>query len=270
MDRSHRIGGWSLSEAEGKLQKVLVGGMDKGLAIHRPFVVRHVERLRRNRPGASPKQVIRALEKHYLASVSLMGGAAGAAAFIPGEGVPAGLVASAIQVPAFFEASALFALSVAEVHGIAVDDLERRRTLILAILLGDSGARVVEQAAGRTGKHWGRWVVSKISKDQILRINKVLGHNFITKQGTKQGILVLGREIPLGIGVAIGAGGNFAIGKGCVNAARRAFGPPPTQWPTDPTWRLIGSVDGPDIDGDDAAAIGVPHPAIASRDGAED
>src|SRR4051794_32448906 len=102
-----------------------------------------------------------------------MGGAAGAAAFIPGEGVPAGLVASAIQVPAFFEASALFALSVAEVHGVAVDDLERRRTLILAILLGDSGARVVEQAAGRTGKHWGRWVVSKISRDQILRVNKV-------------------------------------------------------------------------------------------------
>jgi hypothetical protein len=245
-----------LSEAQDRLQKVLIAGMDKGLAIHRPFVWRHVERIRRNRPGATPKEIIRALERHYLATVSIMGGAAGAAAFIPGEGVPAGLVASAIQVPAFFEASALFALSVAEVHGVAVDDLERRRTLILAILLGDSGARVVEQAAGRTGKHWGRWVVSRISRDQILRVNKVLGQNFITKQGTKQGILVLGREIPLGIGIAIGVGGNAMIGKGCVNAARRAFGPPPKEWPRDLTLVLSGDIESPEIEAGAEAAIG--------------
>ncbi len=62
-------------------------------------------------------------------------------------------------------------------------------------------------------------------------VNGKLGPRFITKWGTNQGILVLGREIPFGIGVGIGAGGNFLVGKGSVPAARIAFGPAPETWP---------------------------------------
>lgn len=63
-------------------------------------------------------------------------------------------------------------------------------------------------------------------------MNKVLGKNFVTKYGTKQGILVLGKSIPFGIGAAIGAGGNLVLGNMTVRAARHAFGEPPAQWPT--------------------------------------
>ncbi len=62
-------------------------------------------------------------------------------------------------------------------------------------------------------------------------MNKKLGPRFITKWGTKQGVLVLGREIPFGIGAGIGAGGNFLVARGSVQAARRAFGPAPAKWP---------------------------------------
>ena len=57
--------------------------------------------------------------------------------------------------------------------------------------------------------------------ESVKRINKVLGKNFVTKQGTKQGILVLGRDVPFGIGAGIGAGGNYLLGKSSVRAARR-------------------------------------------------
>ena len=65
---------------------------------------------------------------------------------------------------------------------------------------------------------------------QINRINRVLGPRFITKYGTKQGVIVLGRALPFGIGVCIGAGGNYAIARGVVAATRRAFGPPPNEF----------------------------------------
>jgi hypothetical protein len=39
------------------------------------------------------------------------------------------------------QASALFSLAIAEVHRLRLDDLERHRTLLLTILLGNSGAR---------------------------------------------------------------------------------------------------------------------------------
>lgn len=47
----------------------------------------------------------------------------------------------------FLEATALFVLAVAEVHGIHVAEVERRQTLVLAVLLGDHGAMLVEKMA---------------------------------------------------------------------------------------------------------------------------
>jgi hypothetical protein len=65
----------------------------------------------------------------------------------------------------------------------------------------------------------------------INEVNNKLAPRFIAKWGTKQGVLVLGREIPFGIGAGIGAAGNFLIGQASVRAARRAFGPAPEAWP---------------------------------------
>ncbi|WP_112276189.1 hypothetical protein [Lentzea terrae] len=65
----------------------------------------------------------------------------------------------------------------------------------------------------------------------LKQINKVLGKNFITKYGTKQGIIVLGRAVPFGIGALIGGAANATVATLAVRAARRAFGPAPESWP---------------------------------------
>jgi hypothetical protein len=63
----------------------------------------------------------------------------------------------------------------------------------------------------------------------LRQINSVLGKNFITKYGTKQGIIVLGRVVPFGIGAVIGGGANATVAALAVRAARR-----PQSWPE--TW----------------------------------
>ncbi|MEU3081131.1 MULTISPECIES: hypothetical protein [Streptomyces] len=68
----------------------------------------------------------------------------------------------------------------------------------------------------------------------LRQINKVLGRNFVTKYGTRQGIVVLGRVAPFGIGAVISPGANAALASLVVRAGRRAFGPAPAQWP--PSW----------------------------------
>jgi hypothetical protein len=60
--------------------------------------------------------------------------------------------------------------------------------------------------------------------------NKMLGPRFITKWGTKQGILVLGKQVPLMIGAAIGGGGNGLFGWFVVKSARKVLGPAPESW----------------------------------------
>jgi hypothetical protein len=59
---------------------------------------------------------------------------------------------------------------------------------------------------------------------------RVPGKNFITKHGTKQGIIVLGRVVPFGIGAVIGGGANLVLAETAIRASRRALGPPPESW----------------------------------------
>jgi hypothetical protein len=161
-----------------------------------------------------------------LAAVVSTGVAAGGVAAAPVVGTAASLAVSVGDMVGFLEASALFILAVAEVHGIRIDDLETRRTLVFAVLLGDSGAKFVEKAAARTGKYWGSLLTDAIPMSTINYINKVLGRWFITKYGTKQGIIVIGRLAPFGIGAGIGGAGNALFGRTVISGARRAFGPP--------------------------------------------
>lgn len=214
-------------------KKTVVAAVDKGITVQQPTVESYVVRAKQRNPSATPSEVIASLEKQYLSAIIALGSASGASAAAPGVGTGAGLIVNIAEVGAFVEASALFCLAVAEVHGIQVHELERRRTLLMGVLMGNSGSRFVEKAAGRTGTYWAKSLVKAIPRARIDAVNKVLGRRFITKYGTKQGILVLGRDLPLGIGAVIGAGGNAAFGLVAVGGARRAFGPPPEDWPSE-------------------------------------
>jgi hypothetical protein len=214
------------------VRAALGAAVDKSLDVQQPAVEAYLRRARQRRPDATPAEVVASLERQYLGSVVTLGGGAGAAAAIPGVGTAAGLVVNIAEVGAFIEASALFCLAVAEVHGVRVEDLERRRTLLLAVLMGDGGSKIVQKMAGRTGPYWAKTLANGIPMSAINGVNKVLGPRFVTRYGTRQGVLVLGRDLPFGIGAAIGAGGNAAFGRMTITGARRAFGPAPTAWGT--------------------------------------
>lgn len=207
--------------------------LDKAITLQQPAIDRYVEKLRKWRPG-SPSDALRLAEKQYLATVTGIGVAGGASSAVPGVGTGIGLVVSTVEIATFIEASAMFALACAEIHGVRIDDLERRRALIYAVLLGSSGERAIQKVANRSGNHWAGLLVASIDPQKLSAVNKVLGRNFVTKYGTKQGILVLGRAAPFGIGAAIGGGGNAALGYVTVRSARRAFGPAPAEWPLPP------------------------------------
>lgn len=201
--------------------------VDKALSVQQPAVDAYLARVRRNRPHALPPEVVKALDKYFLSTVTTSGGAAGAASLAPGVGIPAAL----LDLAAFTEASVLYTLALAHVHGLHVDDLERRRTLVMGILAGESGSKMVSAIAPRTGAHWAKAIITHTPMSAIRAANKVLGPNVVTKYGTKQGVIVLGKQLPIGLGAVVGATGNAGMGYLVVRSARRAFGPAPTEWP---------------------------------------
>ena len=217
--------------AEGISGQKVLELLDRAIAVQTPLVRKNIARARQRNAEATPAEVLRNLERMYVGAQTGTGAAVGATAAAPGVGTAVALALSAGEIFSSFELSAVFALSVAEVHGVPIDEVERRRTIVLGIMLGGSGSATINKVAERTGQYWGRQVVGKVPVATLRQINKVLGKNFVTKYGTKQGIIVLGRVVPFGIGAVIGGGANAAFAAVTVKAARRAFGPPPSAWP---------------------------------------
>jgi hypothetical protein len=205
--------------------------LHRAIDVQGALVHKNIARARQRNPDATPEQVISTLERMYISALTSTGAAVGGTAAAPGVGTGIALALTAGEILSSLEFSALFALSLAEVHGVPIDELERRRTIVMGIMLGGSGTKTISQAAGRTGQHWARQIVTMVPAETLRQINGVLGRNFITKYGTKQGIIVLGKVAPFGIGAVIGGTANAVMATIAVRAGRHAFGPPPASWP---------------------------------------
>ncbi|MCE6995982.1 hypothetical protein LZG04_14385 [Saccharothrix sp. S26] len=219
-----------VSASSGRGQPIL-DLLDKAIRLQTPLVRKNIARARHRNPDATPAEVIRALERMYVSALAGTGAAVGGAAAAPAVGTGIALALSAGEAFSSLELSTLFVLSVAEVHGVQLDEIERRHTLVMGVLLGPSGSSTIGKVAERTGRHWGRQLVGKVPAATLRQINSALGRNFVTRYGTRQGIIVLGRVVPFGIGAVIGGGANATVAALAVRAARRAFGPAPESWP---------------------------------------
>lgn len=218
--------------------RMVVSGIDRVLTVQRPAVLAHIRGIRASKSNASPAEVIAILERRYLAAVTTGGAAVGAAAVIPAVGVGASLALSGVETAGFLEASALFAQSVTEVHGIAVDDRDRARTLVMTLVLGSAGSDLVRQLAGQAAgvgpartQFWGELVTKNLPRAAVGRIADDLQRHFVRRFAISQGASALGRAIPFGIGAVVGGTGNHLLGRQIVKGSRAAFGPAPAFFP---------------------------------------
>jgi hypothetical protein len=208
--------------------------LDKLLSVQRPVVVRHVRSLRRRHKKASPEKLIRILEREYLTAVTTGGAAVGASAVVPGVGWGVSLALSGVETAGFLEASALFAQSVTEVHGIAVTDPDRARALVMAMMMGAPGATLVRQFAGEAlgtaparSAFWGELVTQKLPKAAVSGLTESVRKSFVRRFAATQTATVIGRAVPFGIGAVVGGTGNHLLGRKVITSARSAFGPAP-------------------------------------------
>ena len=218
----------------GQLPTAVVTGFDRLLAIHRPAVLAHIRGIRHRHPQATPEQIVRILERRYLAAVTGGGAAVGATAVIPGVGTGITLALSGVETAGFLEATALFSQSVSEVHGITVSDPERARALVMTMMLGHEGSDLVRQLAGQvTGggvartAYWGELVTTSLPRAIMGPLTDKLKRSFIRQFAAKGGASLIGKAVAFGIGAVIGGMGNHILGKRVVSSSRLAFGQAP-------------------------------------------
>jgi hypothetical protein len=208
--------------------------IETGSRVQAPAIRAYVERLRHASPDATPAEIVAKLEKHYLAAVMASGAAVGSAALFPGIGTLVALSAAAGETVVFLEATTVFVLSVAEVYGIPAEHRERRRALVLAVLVGEDGKHAVADLVG-PGRTSGAWLsegAATLPLPALSQLNSRLLKYFVKKYAVKRGALAFGKILPAGIGAVVGGGGNRLMGKKIIKNAHTAFGPAPGRWPS--------------------------------------
>ena len=140
-------------------------------------------------PDATPAEIVTKLEKHYLAAVMASGAAVGSAAAFPGIGTLVALSAVAGETVVFLEATAVFVLAVAEVHGIPAEHRERRRALVLAVLVGEDSKHAVADLLG-PGRTSGAWLsdgAATLPLPAVSQLNSRLLRFFVKRYALKRG-----------------------------------------------------------------------------------
>lgn len=212
------------------LPSPLLSALDRGLAVPTPVIAESVAKLRRAHPNESPAQIAERLERRFLRTVTSSGAAVGMTAAIPAAGTGTAMVAVGGETALVLSAAAVLALSLAEVYGIPINDLEKRRTLVLSIAVGDGAMLLVRGLLGKTGKGWASFMSKDMSASSLKLLNSALMKKFLVKASTKQGLVTIGKIAPFGIGAVIGASGNRVIGKRLIRNSREILGPPPARW----------------------------------------
>lgn len=211
------------------------------------MVLAYLRTMRRRNPDASPQELADIIGKHYRNVAMGSGAAVGAVAVFPGLGTTAALGVSAAETAGFLEASALYAQAMAELHGMTIVDRPRANALVLGLMLGKAGRKLVRQfsedagAAGqtnveRTGRAWASTVTQSIPSNLLNSLIKKMRDEMIKRYGTKTVGSTIGRILPFGLGAAVGIMVNRSMANVVIKSASTAFGAMPADFiaETDP------------------------------------
>lgn len=223
---------------DGKPRSAIQDAIMKGIGVQRPLVLAYLKRLRRKNPEASAQELAKIAERDYLRISTGSGAAVGGTAAVPAVGTGVALGLSIATTIGFLEASALYAQTLAELHGIAIEDPDRSRVLVMGVLMGEEGSSMIagltSQAAGRGGgpiKGWARAFGSNKPSSLYSGIQRTLQKKFMRKVVGTQAASVMGRVVPFGVGAVIGGVGNRYLAKRVIETAAVAFAGIPTVSP---------------------------------------
>ena len=236
----------------------------RAIAVQRPAATAYIKEIRRKDPSATPAQVMKTIEKQYVAATTIASAAVGASATIPAVGIPVAIGLGVTDLLLFYETTALFALCMAELRGIPIDDPERARAVVLGAVLGEkrkskvtemilaalpagttiAGARGIAGAtlAGAAPK-WGDLLAQQLPDSALVPVTMVLARGAIAQGAVMGTVKISSKAIPI-IGAVAGGATSYYFGSGVVKSCRAGFSEPVESWPT---WLELTDSDG---DGD--------------------
>ncbi|WP_150461048.1 hypothetical protein [Nesterenkonia ebinurensis] len=216
--------------------------LTRAVTVQRPIVLANLRRLRKAHPTLSNRQLAMQLDKEFKRSMTGGGVLIGATSAVPGVGTVTSMGLSVLATGSFLELCALYAQSMAELSGISTEDPQRAKLLVMGIMLGEEGRRLLgelsAQAEGRGAGPIGSIVPmsslaasSAGSSTMANLITNQLKKQFVRRFFIRQGTSMFARAVPYGIGAIIGGVGNRVLAHHITSTAHSIFGELPEQTP---------------------------------------
>lgn len=233
----------ALERNAGPAGRALISALDRAVGVQAGTIERYVAFLRSHNRDASPVEIQRLVDKHFRNLSTGTGAGVGAAAAIPGIGFFTGAAAVGAESLVFLDAAAVYTVTSAHIRGVDIRDPERRRALILIVLLGSKGSAVTDVVVGDLAKENNSLpsitAVSRFSTSRLTELNSRLLRIAVRRVGRKLGASWLGKILPFGIGAVIGSVANRKLAGRMVGNAYETLGTPPAHFDTPPPAREI-------------------------------
>jgi hypothetical protein len=221
------------------------------IAKQQPAAHAYIKELRRKHPDASPEDIMRIIEKWYIGTTTGASAAVGATATIPVVGIPTAVALGIADLTFFYEATALFAICMAELRGYRIDDADRAKVVVLGAMLGEkrksritdlvmtalpggaglTGARyATENTISRVSPKWGDLLSQQLPDSALVPVAMVLAKEALAR-GAVMGVGRIGSKALPFIGAFVGGATSYWFGSGVVKSCREGFSAPLTEWP---------------------------------------
>ena len=218
IDEALREDPTQLEKDAGPLGRAFIGAVDKAVQLQTSTIRTYVDWLRRQNPDATPAEIQKLMDKHLKNTVTGTGAGVGAAAAVPGIGLFTGAAAVAGESVLFLDLAAFYAVASAYLRGEDIADPERRRTLVLSLLMGTKGLAIVDAMLGDdAGKIPGKSTLAKFSGPTLANTNSVLERIATRSMRKTLRRAWLGKLMPLGIGAIAGTTANRKLADGVID-----------------------------------------------------
>ena len=222
-----------LEKDAGPLGRAFIGAVDKAVQLQTSTIRTYVNWLRRENPDATPAQIQQIMDKHLKNTVTGTGAGVGATAAVPGIGLITGAAAVAGESVLFLDLAAFYAVASAYLRGEDVSDPERRRALVLSLLMGSKGLAIVDAMLGDdAGKIPGKSTLAKFSGPALANTNNVLQRVAMRSMKKSMRRAWLGKLMPLGIGAVAGTTANRKLADGVIDNVQSGLGAVPAGFAT--------------------------------------
>lgn len=241
-----------LEKDAGPLGRAFINAVDKAVHLQTSSIRAYVDWLRRQNPDASPAEIQKTMDKHLKNTVTGTGAGVGATAAVPGIGLVTGAAAVAGESVLFLDLAAFYAAASAYLRGVDVDDPERRRAIVLTLLMESKGIAIVDAILGDDATTIpGKSTLAKFSGPTLTQTNNVLERMAMRSLNNQMRRAWLGKLMPLGIGAIAGTTANRKLADGVIENVHDALGAVPAGFATP-----LPDKEEQDID-DDAKGLGL-------------